>query len=143
MTPDGDSGCYSRLPDYKPTKACEIVIGVDYDYASTSTMIYTDATTTETGWEAHGDPTATHSSLDTVTHTHTEELSTLTAVSYIPMVTILHHQSDIKSDATATTGSKSNAAGRLSSQPSWNGLSASMGVSALAMALAVAMVFMA
>lgn len=143
MTPDADGGCYSLVPDYTPTAACEVEMVNDWDYASTSIKIWSDATTTETGWEAHGDATATHSSFVTFTNTHAEALSTLTVVSYMPMVTILHHQSDLKSGATATAGSKSNAAGRVSSRPSWTGLSASIGVSALAMALGAAMVFMA
>lgn len=143
MTPDADGGCYSLVPDYTPTAACEVAMVNDWDYSSTSSKIWSDATTTETGWEAQGEPTATHSSFVTFTNTHTEDLSTLTVVSYMPMVTILHHQSDLKPDATAMGNSKSNSAGRISSRPSWNGLSASIGVSALAMALGAVMVFMA
>lgn len=143
MTPDAEDGCYSVVPDYTPTAACEVVMDNSYDYASTSTITWTDATTTETGWAANGDPTATHSSFFTFTNTDTSDLSTLTAVSYVPMVTIVHHQSDLRPEATATADSTSNAAGRVSSRPSWNGLSASIGVSALAMGLGAAVVFMA
>jgi hypothetical protein len=137
MTPDGSFGCYSVLPDYTPTKACKY----DYDYGS-ATEYFTLPMTTETG--LHGTPTATHYALTVTTETDSESLSTLTAVTYMAMVNLVHRPSDLQAAATSTaTASATNAAARVGSKASQKGVNLSIGVSALAMALGAAVVFMA
>lgn len=150
MTPDSGKACYSVLKDYKPTTACWSGLHVSHESDSTGYKLSTDATTTEKipyTSEIWNYVTSTR------VETDTDVLAELTALSYVPMVTLVWHQSDLKLDstatdaadstATATSASTPNAAGRLGPGASWDGLSVSLGVSSLAMALGAVLVFMA
>ncbi|CAG8005330.1 unnamed protein product [Penicillium salamii] len=142
MTANYGGGCYSVLSE-KPTSGCEAWTWIDYDVGSVQTT-HTDATTTETSW-VDDSSTSYSSSTSTRDITDTEILATLTGIAEVPMIFLVHHQSDLASDATgtATSTSTSNAAGRVGPRASWDGLNASLGVSALAMALGAAIVFIA
>ncbi|CAG7973316.1 unnamed protein product [Penicillium salamii] len=142
MTANYGGGCYSVLSE-KPTSGCEAYTWMHYEVGSVQTT-YTDATTTETSWE-DGSSTSYSSSTSTRDITESEVLATLTGIAEVPMIFLIHHQSDLALDVTgtATSTSTSNAAGRVGSRASWDGLTASLGVSALAMALGAAIVFLA
>ncbi|THD00288.1 hypothetical protein EYZ11_000181 [Aspergillus tanneri] len=109
MTPDNLGGCYSLVPDYKPTVGCYVYEHDEYQY-ETSTKLYTYGSSTRTHvWET---PTATDSILTTYTETlYGIDQSLLTAISYMPMVTLVHHQSDLQSVGTGTGTAESTATG--------------------------------
>ncbi|KAJ6112093.1 hypothetical protein N7523_008154 [Penicillium sp. IBT 18751x] len=147
MTADGMGGCYSAVPDYTPTLGCYIYTSAPYSYeiSSVTETRYGATSTFLIDVPEYG---------DTVTKTYSrvfypKDKSRYTGISYVPMVTLVHHQTDIQptatANATAATGtstSTSNAAGRLALRSStWDGLGAVLGVSAAAMALGAAILF--
>ncbi|KAJ5668424.1 uncharacterized protein N7477_006994 [Penicillium maclennaniae] len=143
MTADGIGGCYFAVPITHPLSAAtyEISSVTETRYGATSTFLID---VPEYG--------------DTVTRTYSrvfypKDKSRYTGISYVPMVTLVHHQTDIQptatgnatgnaTAATSTSTSTSNAAGRLALRSSiWDGLGAVLGVSAAAMALGAAILF--
>lgn len=75
-----------------------------------------------------------------------EEKSSLVGVSIMPIITLVHHQSDLQAAATGTAGSSTalsttNAAVRLGWElNAWDGFGAVLGISVAAMALGAAIV---
>jgi len=159
MTPDGLGSCFSTVADYKPSVGCSVDEEVTYDWQEiTRTVTYSgDA-------EIH---TFQHASISTVSaETTTTALERgserfLTGIDIVPVVTIVHHQSDLpagsagtagstkpdsaatgssRGGSSATAASTSNAAVRLVSRSSWDGLGAVVGISTAAMALGAAMI---
>lgn len=156
MTPDAGYACYSTLKDFKPTSGCGVGVYVESISEFVTYSVSTDATTTETiSYTSEVANLVTRTDVET----HTSALASFTAVSYMPMITLVWHQSDRGLDSTATDASDAtaaatstststststpNAAGRVGSRVSWDGINAPLGVSALAMALGAALVFMA
>ena len=151
MTADTNGGCYSIVKDYKPTVGCYIDKGYNYEYSS-STYTYTDtsARVTRTGYR--NIPTTTIYETDTFSTTlDRAEQTYYTALVYAPMITLLHHQSDLLSasaasasaaSASATAAATSNAAGRVVARASvWDGFGATLGILAAAAALGAAIIF--
>lgn len=149
MTADGLGGCFSAVPEYTPTAGCYVYTSVPYSYklSSVTETRHGSASTFLVDVPVHGDSvTKTYSKTF-----HSKQQSLYTGISYVPMVTLVHHQSDIQPTATATgnstaatsnSTSTSNAAGRLGPRAStWDGLGAVLGVSAAAMALGAAILF--
>ncbi|CAG8259622.1 unnamed protein product [Penicillium olsonii] len=96
MTPDAQGGCYSTLSE-RPASACVVYQEADIDYSSVLST-YTDATTTETSWSATFTTTRAITT-ETDYLTGTGFLDELTPVSWVDMIMIVHHQSDL-SEAT-------------------------------------------
>lgn len=147
MTADGMGGCYSTVPDYTPTVGCYVWTTGKYSFEMSSMAeTYGGATSTVLVDIPHY--------VESVTKTHSttfrsREQHLYTGISYIPMVTLVHHPSDLQATATgngtaATSSptSTSNAAGRLAPRASaWDGLGAVLGVSVAAVALGAAIIF--
>lgn len=149
MTADGMGGCYSAVTDYKPTVGCYVYTTAKMSYEMSSVA------------ETRGGSTSTFfvdipHYVESVTKTYSrtfrpKEQSMYTGISYVPMVTLVHHQSDLMATATgnataatstSTSTSTSNAAGRLAPRAStWDGLGAVLGVSVAAVALGAAIIF--
>ncbi|KAJ5119045.1 hypothetical protein N7448_010754 [Penicillium atrosanguineum] len=147
MTADGMGGCYSAVPDYKPTVGCYVYTTAPFSYQISSVVEtrHGAASTFLVDIPEYGDSvTKTYSR----TFNHREQ-SRYTGISYVPMVTLVHHQSDTQptatrnaTAATSTSTTTSNAAGRLAPRSStWDGLGAVVGISAAAMALGAAILF--
>jgi hypothetical protein len=147
MTADGLGGCFSAVPDYTPTAGCYVYTSVPYSYqlSSVTETRHGAASTFLVDVPVHG---------NTVTKTYSKtfpskQQSLYTGISYVPMITLVHHQSDIQptatgnsTAATSTSTSTPNAAGRLGPRAStWDRLGAVLGVSAAAMALGAAILF--
>ena len=142
-------GCYSVVSDYKPTTGCYEYVPSQNLVEYTKTFIYGSQTVTN----EYGISLATPAATKTVTVTFDDDdRSSLVGVSYMPMVTLVHHQSDLQSAATSTaestsTGSTgaaktSNAARRLTPQAStWDGFGAVLGASVAAIALGMGIIF--
>lgn len=164
MTPDGIGWCNAQVPTYKPSVGCYVDVDSSFSWEKvTSTHVHGGITVTNT-YDVESFISATTSTSSTSLPLGFEDA--LTAVSYVPMVTIVHHQSDLSaagitsgstgtgstgagstgtdaggSKATGTAASTSNAAYRLGPRAStWDGLGAIIGGSAVAMALGVAMI---
>ncbi|KAJ5351711.1 hypothetical protein N7452_000685 [Penicillium brevicompactum] len=156
MTPDAGGACYSTLKDFKPTSGCGVGVYVESISEFVTYSVSTDATTTKTiPYTSEVAEFVTRTDVET----HTSALASFTAVSYMAMITLVWHQSDRELDSTATDASAAtaaatstststststpNAAGRVGSRVSWDGINAPLGVSTLAMALGATLVFMA
>ncbi|CEJ59314.1 hypothetical protein PMG11_07942 [Penicillium brasilianum] len=151
FTPDAFGGCYSVVPDYKPTWGCQAYTGYNYDYGDV-TETYTSGTFTTTF--VGEEPTTTIYKTETQTHTFNHgEKSDYSAISYLPMITLLHHESDLASassasatgskagNATGTAAATSNAAVRLlGGRDGLNGIGAVAGIVIAAMGLGAAIV---
>lgn len=146
MTADNNGGCYSVVKDYTPTVGCEVDAGYTYKYSSAPyTYTYSSAGITRTGYREI--PTATVYETETlrVTLNHAEQ-SHFTALSYAPMITLLHHESDLQSASASSTASASaattsNAAGRVGVRASvWDGFASVLGIWGAAIALGAAVI---
>lgn len=86
--------------------------------------------------------TATYPVTDTSTITFdAQEKSSLVGVSAIPIITLVHHQSDLQAAATGTARSSTNDSVRLGrGLNAWDGFGAILGISVAAMALGAAIV---
>lgn len=146
MAADQSGACYSKIEGYKATVGYNVYHGENYKYGSTTeTFTLTRDSSTIVETEHYEVETAT------IVHTHTQtesfdsaERSKYSAFSYAPMITMLHHESDLKS-ATATAAAAatttSNAASRISASAAvWDGLSYFVGISAITAALGVVMI---
>ncbi|RDW63067.1 uncharacterized protein DSM5745_10178 [Aspergillus mulundensis] len=157
MTADHDGACYSIAETYTPTTGCEISTTYDYEYGRTvstytRTYTYSDDEGSETDVITNVGtfkmPTATATHVRTVTTTFDpEDRGYYTGMYYAPIITILHHESDLDKAAEETESaeaeaeaaaeaseSPSNAAGRLggNSRSAWEGVGAVMGIWAVA-----------
>lgn len=151
MTADTNGGCYSVVKDYKPTIGCVIDTEYNYEY-SESPYTYTDSSArfTRTGYRNIRTMTIYETDTFSTTLNHAEQ-TYYTALVYAPMVTLLHHQSDLLSasaasasaaSASATAAATSNAAGRVVVRASiWDGFGSVLGISAAAAALGAAIIF--
>lgn len=166
MTPDGIGGCNAQVPTYKPSVGCYVDVDSSFSWDKvTRTHVHGDTTMTNT-YDVESFVTATTSTSSTSLPPRFK--GALTAVSYVPMVTIVHHQSDLNaagvtsgstgtgstgagstgtgtadSKASGTAASTPNAAYRLGPRAStWDGLGAIIGGSAAAMALGLAMIIL-
>ncbi|KAJ5975023.1 hypothetical protein N7481_008730 [Penicillium waksmanii] len=146
MTADKGGFCYSEIEGYKATVGYQVGVGNNYEYGS-STEIFTltrdSSSVLQTEYLLF--ETATTARTDTYTETFDRaETSLYSAFSYAPVITMLHHESDLKSataTATATSTATSNAAGRISARASvWDGFSYVVGISAVTAALGAAMI---
>lgn len=146
MTADTNGGCYSVVKNYSPTVGCQVGTGYNYEYSSSPyTYTYPSAGITRTGYREI--PTATVYKTDTFSTTlDRDEQTYYTALSYAPMITLLHHQSDLQpasasASASATAATTSNAAGRAGARASvWDGVGSVLGISVAAMALGAAII---
>lgn len=139
---DGDWGiaaCWSTIPSYTPTTACV------YDEASdawgpyTKTFSYDTSTITQDYMVETG---TVYTSTETINLEENSQYSGLVAISAVPMVTLVHKQSDIEAAKTAGAATSSNAAGRLNTANSaLDGLGMTVGVCISAMALGAAIIF--
>ncbi|KAJ5281928.1 hypothetical protein N7478_007300 [Penicillium angulare] len=135
----GMGACWSAMPNYTPTSACEVYEAADN--FKTITKTFTDATTTVTdefGVETALVPTSTR----IITLAGDTQFSSFVAMSAEAMVTLVYQKSDI--EAATSTGAEaaatsSNAAGRLNvAHPAFDGLGMIVGVCISAMALGAA-----
>lgn len=118
MTGNMMLGCYSTLPDYKVSTACEIIMPGS-DFGTVSTTYLFDGTMV-TG--ASGTITATHPMATqqlTLTGTAT---SGIAAITIVPFATLVHKPSDLAPSSTSDAASTSNAAARLGSAPLFGGI---------------------
>lgn len=142
MTPDLELGCYSTVPDYTISTGC-------YREFPNADLGQTTKTYTVNG-------TPSREFLQTVTGTYpitktktvtfdASETSSMVGVSVMPIITLVHRQSDLQAAATATaTGAAStpNAAGRVVLRASvWDGVGAVLGLSVAAMGLGAGIIF--
>jgi hypothetical protein len=151
MTADNNGACYSVVKDYKPSVGCQAGTGYNYEYSEVP-YTYSDpsASAVQTGYRDV--PTTTIYTTDTFSTTfdHSEQ-TYYTALSYAPMITLLHHESDLKSARASTTSAAtaatsavttSNAAGKVGPRASVRGGAGfSLGISAVGMALGAAVIF--
>ncbi|KAJ5669391.1 hypothetical protein N7462_010461 [Penicillium macrosclerotiorum] len=162
MTGASLGGCYSVVSDYKPSSACYVYTDDSYDYIETTKLVTYEHTTKTRIWQT---PITTSSFTSTVIETFPADASlegvdeeVVAAISYVPMITLVHHQTDLQSTTTGTgartgaadstgtashdtSAATSNAARRLSPGAStWEGLGAVLGVSAAAMAVGAAII---
>ncbi len=149
---DAFRGCYSIASDYKLTGGCEVYTGFNYEYGET-TVTYTHGGHTHTS--VYDTRTATTYKTRTATlDWDSDAKSRFTALSYVPMVTLVHHQSDLasassaaaatesKANVTGTAAATSNAAVRsVGGRSGWDGVGGVVGVVMAAMALGAAIVF--
>lgn len=145
MTADNNGGCYSIVKDYTPSFGCQVATGYNYKYSSAPyTYTYSSADITHTGYRRV--PTETVYETDTYRTRLDPEQTYLTAMSYGPLITLLHHESDLQSAGTSTTasataGTTSNAAGRVVARvTSWDGFAPVLGIWSAAMALGAAII---
>lgn len=155
MTPDGIGGCNAQVPSYKPSVGCYVDVDSDFSWEKvTRTHVHGDTTMTNT-YDVQSFVSASTTTSST-SFPHGVEHA-LTAISYVPMVTIVHHQSDLNSagvtsgstdtnstgtaftgttsEATGTAASTSNAGFRVGPRRStWDDFGAVFGGSAIAMA---------
>lgn len=140
-------GCYSTVPDYKVTTGC-------YREMPSGDLGTTIQTRIEHGTTVHQ---AVHAVTGTLPITETKsvtfdasETSSLVGISVFPIITLVHHQSDMQVAATATgsatgsgaTATTSNAAGRIAVGSSvWDGFMGLVVVWVPAMSLGAAIVF--
>lgn len=151
MTPNALGQCHTTVPDFKPTAACRVREDEDYSWREVTRTNVDSGTTRTMTYQA---PSLV--SVSRETHTTTFQGSAIgdmfIGISHVPMVTIVHHQSDLPgkssahgdSTATATTGaarSTSNVASKVGKSPKWHGLGAVLGCSAAAVALGMAIIF--
>ncbi|KAJ5959632.1 uncharacterized protein N7479_006782 [Penicillium vulpinum] len=165
MTPDGLGQCFAQVPTYKPSVGCEVYVDRDYNWAKvTRTNVYSGITETNT-YDVHSFVSATTSTYS-ISFPHGVE-SVLVAISYVPIITIVHHRSDLEaagvtggststistgtetgtrtasSEATGTAASTSNAAYRLGNRASTlDKFDALIGGLTVAVALGVAMIIL-
>jgi hypothetical protein len=151
MTADSNGACYSVVKDYKPTVGCQAGTGYNYEYSSVPyTYSYPSASAAKTGYREI--PTTTIYETDTFSTTFDRiEQTYYTALSYVPMITLLHHESDLESTgasstvaATAATAAATtaNAAVRIAAKASvWDAAGSLFGISAIGMALGAAIIF--
>ncbi|CAI7618160.1 unnamed protein product [Penicillium pancosmium] len=150
MAADKGGFCYSEIEGYKATVGYQVGVGRNYEYGSsteTFTLTRDGSTVLETEYLMYETATSDHT--DTYTESFVRaERSLYSAFSYAPVITMLHHESDLKSatatataTATAAATTTSNAAGRITARASvWDGLSYVVGISAVTAALGAAMI---
>lgn len=165
MTPNGIGQCVAQVPTYKPSAACNVYVSSDYSWDTvTRTEVHSGVTETNT-YDVNVFLSATTSTKSTsIPH---EFQDFLTALSSAPMITMVHHQSDLEaagvtggsvsadstgdksgtgtasSEATGTAASSSNVAYRLGSRASaMDGCGAIIGGFAAAVALGVTMIIL-
>lgn len=138
MTADIDFGCYSTVSEYKVSTGCYRVFpDADLDEV---TKTYTVNGTTARGLVETVTGTYPITEVKTVTF-DASKASSLVGISVMPVITLVHRQSDLQNAATATTTtgpaeSASNAAGRVGLRlGSWDGLGAVLGLTVVAMGL--------
>ncbi|KAJ5311884.1 hypothetical protein PENANT_c022G06021 [Penicillium antarcticum] len=162
MTPNGLGQCIAQVPTYKPSVGCEVYVDSDYSWEKvTRTHVHSGITKTNT-YDVNSFVSATTSTSSTSFPRGIEGV--LTAMSFVPMVTMVHHQSDLEaagftarstsanysgtgtiastaSSKSTGNASTSNAAYILGSKASdWNEYGAIIGSSAVAIALGVALI---
>ncbi|KAJ5152002.1 hypothetical protein N7492_010297 [Penicillium capsulatum] len=151
MTPNGLGECHTTVPDYKPTVGCYVHEDKEYSWGKV-TRTNVDSTTTRTNTYQVGSVV----SVSRETHTTTFESGgigeELMGISNVPMVTIVHHQSDLPATrsthggsmatgSTATATTTSNVASKIHRLPVWNELAVFTGCVTAAMALGMAIMF--
>ncbi|KAJ5703154.1 hypothetical protein N7488_010702 [Penicillium malachiteum] len=143
------SGCYSTLPDYKPTVGCYELIPMT-DLAAATKTVTVNGTT-----HYHVLQTLVNTLPMTSAYTTTfddDDRSTLVGVTYVPMVTMIHQQRDFEATGTGSVSSggssgtsqpaaTSSSAARCAQAASlWDVLIPVIGVSLAAMGLGAAII---
>ncbi|KAL4862726.1 hypothetical protein BDV12DRAFT_39075 [Aspergillus spectabilis] len=145
MTADSIGYCYSIVPDYKPTYGCQAYPDYSYEFGSaTETFTSRGVVVTDT----YLTPTATHSIVEIDATAFDSYETEYKGIMYAPVITLLHHESDVTSAAAASASSAAagetptNAAARLpkASSSSWEGIGAVLGIWIGTMALGAGMV---
>ena len=140
MAADLSRGCYSVLENYTPTVGCYIILPSDDIGTATATSTVNGSTI----YQLVETLTATTPFSGPITTTFdSADFNSLVGVTVAPMLTLIHHQTDIKAATalTATTAFTSNAAVRVArGSTSWHGFGAVLGVSVAAMALGAAII---
>lgn len=127
-------GCYSTLPTVTPTSACERFYP-EGDLTLISETYWYDGVTV-VGEIVSLIATSPATSTRTYSISPEQFDSFLVAVSVEPMVTMIHKEEDVKAGTAAT----SNAAIRLGSRSSWDGIGGVAAVCALGMVLGAAII---
>lgn len=145
MTADSNGACYSLVKGYKPTVGYQVATGYNNEYGL-SKYTYTESTGTAIETRYVEVPTTTIYETDTYTASFDRaDRSRYSAFSWAPMITMLHHESDLQSasaSSSATAATTSNAAGRISARASvWDGFGSVLGIWAAASALGAAIIF--
>ncbi|KAJ5971921.1 uncharacterized protein N7479_001839 [Penicillium vulpinum] len=142
-------GCYSTVSDYAVTTGCLRIL--DESNIGTSTKTYAVNGTTSTDLLVI--MTASYPDTTETTTFDPSELDRLVALSVMPILPLVHHQSDIKTTgtsgaaftkatSTSTLAATSNSAARVAPKVnSWDGLGGVLGVSLAAIVLGAAMIF--
>ncbi|KAL3473282.1 hypothetical protein BJX99DRAFT_261470 [Aspergillus californicus] len=147
MTADSIGYCYSIVSDYKPTYGCQAYPDYAYEFGSaTETFTSRGVVVTDT----YATATATHFTVEVDATAFDSDETEYKGIMYAPVITLLHHESDVMSAAAASASSASsaaasetptNAAGKLAyPSSSWEGVGAVLGIWVGTMALGVAMV---
>lgn len=138
MTADLALGCYSTVSDYTVTTGCYRQFP-NIDLSETIKTYTVNGTAT---LELQQTVTGTYPITKTKTVTFdASETSSLVGVSVIPVITLVHRQSDLQASATGTAASTSNAAGRASAPSgAWDGFGAVLGLTVVAMGLVATMI---
>ncbi|KAJ5437802.1 uncharacterized protein N7458_008800 [Penicillium daleae] len=135
-------GCNSTVPEYKFKEACVNLMPNEYVGKATKTLVE-HQTTTE---ELVATLTGTYPVTPSTTTVGTMAISELVGASVMPMLALIHHQSDLSETGSGTvkssqTTSTSNAAAKGAPSPrTWNNLGALFGISVAAMVLGAAVV---
>ncbi|KAJ6014256.1 hypothetical protein N7540_008847 [Penicillium herquei] len=146
MTADLDAGCYSTLPDYKPSVGCYELIPIT-DLGEATKTVTVNGTTHHQLVQTLVNTLPMTSSETTTFDDY--DLSTLVGVTWMPMVTLIHQEKDFEAKATGSVGSSatsqpaatsSSAARRAPALSLWDGLIPVIGVSLAAMGLGAAII---
>ncbi|KAL2802086.1 hypothetical protein BJX63DRAFT_415962 [Aspergillus granulosus] len=149
MTADTNDACYSVVENYTPTYGCQVWTGENYQYGET-TITYLDRTDSVSRTTVVDDfPTSTIYDISTyTTHFDRADRTRYSAMVYAPLITLLHHESDLQgataaasSDNRTETETPSNSAERLSVTLSvWGSIVPMVGIWTVAAVLGAAMV---
>ncbi|KAJ5729600.1 uncharacterized protein N7483_004108 [Penicillium malachiteum] len=146
MTADLKAGCYSTLPNYKPSVGCYELIPVTDMGGATKTVIVNGTTHHQ----------LIQTLVDTLPMTSSEtttfdgyDVSTLVGVTWMPIVTLIHQAKDLEAAETGSVSSSatsqpvaisSSAARRAPALSVWDGLLPVIEVSLAAMGLGAAII---
>jgi hypothetical protein len=142
MTGDVALGCNSTAPEYKIMEAC-VNLMPNEDVGKATKTLVEHQTTTE---ELVATLTGTYPVTPSTTTVGTMAISELVGASVMPMLALIHHQSDLSETGSGTVKSSqatstSNAAAKGAPSPrTWNNLGALFGISVAAMVLGAAVV---
>lgn len=140
MTPNGRGECHSIVPNYIATAGCQVDVR-EYFTLAEVTRTYVDPGITRTGVYPVASLYSTSQQTRTANFSGAGLDGSLTAMFNVPMVTIVHHQSDLPK-TTETPSPTPNIASTMGKRSKWDGLGSVIGCSAVAMVLGMAIMFL-